>query len=228
MAIGWIQMRLEIAEVSSCIEEADKGYRSSSDDEGDKDSPWDIQAGHGFLITGLVYRQLITEGYFETNERRVNFRNSSSGSKRSYSGLISIENSAAYIGIKPTFKQLAALVELYIRLIPTIEAIEALAEEFGYNTYYCEVDIYNSKAERLQVWMSGLGRDQYGEERVIVAINILSLGINIPDIRIVLYVEMPFKIADYIQQSGQAGRDRLQSEAIIVQVDIKADEYAAI
>ncbi|KAH6960101.1 hypothetical protein BKA56DRAFT_447470, partial [Ilyonectria sp. MPI-CAGE-AT-0026] len=41
---------------------------------GDEDSPWDIQAGHGSLIAGLVYGRLITEGCFETNERRVNFR----------------------------------------------------------------------------------------------------------------------------------------------------------
>ncbi|KAL6407515.1 hypothetical protein AUP68_08533 [Ilyonectria robusta] len=59
---------------SALIREADKGYGSSSDDEGDEDSPWDIQAGHRSLIAGLVYGRLITEGCFETNERRVNFR----------------------------------------------------------------------------------------------------------------------------------------------------------
>ncbi|KAL6399582.1 hypothetical protein AUP68_10344, partial [Ilyonectria robusta] len=79
----------------------------------------------------------------------------------------------------------------------------------------------DGKAERLRVWMSGLRRDQYGDGRVIVATNALGLGIDVPDIRVVLHIEMPFEMADYAQQSGRAGRDGLRSEAIIVRVDIK-------
>lgn len=66
--------RTAIIVYTTLIGEADKGYGSKSDNEGDKDSLWDIQAGHGSLITGLVYSRLITEGYFETNKRRINFR----------------------------------------------------------------------------------------------------------------------------------------------------------
>ncbi|KAH7144098.1 P-loop containing nucleoside triphosphate hydrolase protein [Dactylonectria estremocensis] len=95
-----------------------------------------------------------------------------------------------------------------------VEATEALAEEFGCDAYYRE--------------MSGLRRDQYGDGRVIVATNALGLGIDVPDIRVVLHIEMPFEMADYAQQSGRAGRDGLRSEAIIVRVDIKADEHAAV
>ncbi|CAM1507683.1 Fc.00g073240.m01.CDS01 [Cosmosporella sp. VM-42] len=52
-----------------------EGEMSGSDDDDEvEDSPWDIQAGHGSLIAGLVYGCLITEGSLETNERRVNFR----------------------------------------------------------------------------------------------------------------------------------------------------------
>ncbi|KAL6416340.1 uncharacterized protein AUP68_00557 [Ilyonectria robusta] len=102
-----------------------------------------------------------------------------------------------------------------------VEATEALAEEFGCDAYHREVDTRDGKAERLRVWMSGLRRDQYGDGRVIVATNALGLGIDVPDIRVVLHIEMPFEMADYAQQSGRAGRDGLRSEAIIVRVDIK-------
>ncbi|KAH7111694.1 hypothetical protein B0J13DRAFT_534228 [Dactylonectria estremocensis] len=69
--------------------------------------------------------------------------------------------------------------------------------------------------------MSGLRRDQYGDRRVIVATNALGLSIDVPNIQVVLHIEMPFEMANYAQQSGRAGRDGLQSEAIIVRVDIK-------
>jgi superfamily II DNA helicase RecQ len=66
--------------------------------------------------------------------------------------------------------------------------------------------------------MSGLERERYGGGRVIVATNALGLGIDVPDIRVVMHVEMPFEMADYAQQSGRAGRDGKRSEAIVVRV----------
>ncbi|KAK7413652.1 hypothetical protein QQZ08_012569, partial [Neonectria magnoliae] len=83
-----------------------------------------------------------------------------------------------------------------------IEATEALAEALGCDAYHREVDTRDGKAERLRVWMSGLKRDQYGDGRVIVATNALGLGIDVPDICLVLHLEMPLEMADYAQQSG--------------------------
>jgi superfamily II DNA helicase RecQ len=47
--------------------------------------------------------------------------------------------------------------------------------------------------------MSGIKHNQYGDRRVIIATNALELGINVPDIRAVIYVEMLKTIADYLQ-----------------------------
>lgn len=102
-----------------------------------------------------------------------------------------------------------------------VEATEAMAEELGCDAYHREVDTRDGKAERLRAWMSGLKRDQYGDGRVIVATNALGLGIDVPDIRVVLHIEMPVEMADYAQQSGRAGRDGLRSEAIVIRVDSK-------
>ncbi|KAL6412376.1 uncharacterized protein AUP68_03578, partial [Ilyonectria robusta] len=349
---------------SALIREADKGYGSGSDDEGDEDSPWDIQAGHRSLIAGLVYGRLITEGCFETNERRVNFQfisqewhrllgfpsavqgfgdtrfrgkqqeavesiiiNKSpivmvigTGTSKSLYfilpaascpggvtvivvPLVSLQGDMLdryqklniscaewrsdrvpgnvsivfttpesamtkrfqdYIeslrvtarldrfvideghtilegtrAFRPTLRELGGLALIGVQMVyltatlpPTREdalfslmntrqATEALAEEFGCDAYHREVDTRDGKAERLRVWISGLRRDQYGDGRVIVATNALGLGIDVPDIRIVLHIEIPFEMADYAQQSGRAGRDGLRSEAIIVRVDIK-------
>jgi superfamily II DNA helicase RecQ len=44
----------------------------------------------------------------------------------------------------------------------------------------------------------------------------LGLGVDIPDIQVVIHTGPPRKIRDYGQESGRAGRDGLPSEAIII------------
>jgi superfamily II DNA helicase RecQ len=52
--------------------------------------------------------------------------------------------------------------------------------------------------------------------RVVVATNALSLGINIPNIRAVVYMDPVTKLRDFGQDSGRAGRDGALSESIII------------
>ncbi|WKT53675.1 hypothetical protein QSH57_004259 [Fusarium oxysporum f. sp. vasinfectum] len=100
----------------------------------------------------------------------------------------------------------------------TVVATGALATELNCDAYHRDVDTRDGKAERLRAWMSGLERERYGGGRVIVATNALGLGIDVPDIGVVMHVEMPFEMADYAQQSGRAGRDGKRSEAIVIRV----------
>lgn len=55
-----------------------------------------------------------------------------------------------------------------------------------------------------------------GKQRVIVAISALGMGVDILDIRCIIYMDWLWSILDYAQESGRAGRDGLQSEAIII------------
>ena len=50
----------------------------------------------------------------------------------------------------------------------------------------------------------------------MVASNAFGLGIDRPDVRAVIHVGPIYKIADYGQESGRAGRDGQASEAIII------------
>jgi superfamily II DNA helicase RecQ len=42
------------------------------------------------------------------------------------------------------------------------------------------------------------------------------MGVDIPDIRCIIYMDWPRTMLDYAQESGRVGRDGLRSEAIII------------
>ena len=52
--------------------------------------------------------------------------------------------------------------------------------------------------------------------RVVVATNALGLGIDIPDIRVVIHMDPPRSLRDFAQESGRAGRDGHVSESIMM------------
>ncbi len=66
--------------------------------------------------------------------------------------------------------------------------------------------------------MDGREGGGLGEGRVIVATNALGLGIDVPDIRVVVHIGFirNLKLKNYSQESGRAGRDGGRSEAIII------------
>ena len=61
------------------------------------------------------------------------------------------------------------------------------------------------------------------EGRTIIATSIFRIGIDITDIRLIVYIGWPRILLDYAQESGRAGRDRLKSEAIII---IRESQFA--
>lgn len=65
-------------------------------------------------------------------------------------------------------------------------------------------------------------RWQSGGSRVMVATNAFGMGIDKPDVRIVIHMDLPDSIGAYFQEAGRAGRDGQKAYAVILYA--KADK----
>ena len=74
-------------------------------------------------------------------------------------------------------------------------------------------------------------RDIVSTGSVIVATNALGLGIDIPNVRLILHMGSPKSLLDFSQESGRAGRDGFDSVSILLHMNkfqIDGDMYSFI
>ena len=66
-----------------------------------------------------------------------------------------------------------------------------------------------------------------GSKRIMVATTAFAMGVSVPDIRLVVHLNLPLSIIDYYQQIGRAGRDGEKSHAVLLYHpdDIALNQY---
>ncbi len=86
-------------------------------------------------------------------------------------------------------------------------------------------DFLKSQGMAAEHFHAGLGSDdkqdvqerfRVGELRVIAATNAFGMGIDKPDIRLVVHADIPGSLENYLQEAGRAGRDREDANCVLL------------
>jgi RecQ family ATP-dependent DNA helicase len=91
----------------------------------------------------------------------------------------------------------------------SIVTTQEVSSALDCHAYYRDVGDAAVKDEIRKAWESADGR-------VVVATNAFGLGIDRPDVRVVVHIGPVYQMRNYSQESGRAGRDGKRSEAIIL------------
>ncbi len=85
-----------------------------------------------------------------------------------------------------------------------------ILNEAGINATFFHAGLDNAvKDQRQKDW-------QNDRIRVIVATNAFGMGIDKPDVRVVIHMDCPDSLEAYFQEAGRAGRDGLKSYAVLL------------
>lgn len=102
---------------------------------------------------------------------------------------------------------------IYVRSRKATQEVAAWLNKRGIRSSFYNAGLtFEERTLRQDEWIQN-------KTRVMVATNAFGMGIDKPDVRIVIHIDVPENLEAYYQEAGRAGRDGLRSYAVILYQD---------
>ena len=99
---------------------------------------------------------------------------------------------------------------VYVRSRRLTQVVAQQLEADGITATYYHAGMATSERDKRQtLWMKG-------HCRVMVATNAFGMGIDKPDVRFVIHLDLPDSLEAYFQEAGRAGRDGAPASAVLI------------
>jgi ATP-dependent DNA helicase RecQ len=102
---------------------------------------------------------------------------------------------------------------IYVRSLKATQELARWLNKKNISTSFYHAGLpHEERARRQDEWIQN-------KSRVMVATNAFGMGIDKPDVRVVIHLDLPENLESYYQEAGRAGRDGLRSYAVILYQD---------
>ncbi len=124
-----------------------------------------------------------------------------------------------FFKLKQILTKIKAPAILYVQTRKEAEKTSAFLNRAGFaSTYYHGGMVAAEKKKAYEEWFCE-------KKTTMVATNAFGMGIDKPNIRVVIHLQLPYSIENYLQEAGRAGRDGKKAFSVLLKNNSDLDRF---
>ena len=173
----------------------------------------DIRETIGGTVPILALTATATKGVVDDIQNQLQFKKKNVFSKsfeRSNLAYIVRHSESKQEDIVDISNKIKGSTIVYVRSRKRTKEISDFLNQQGCSSDYYHAGLTsNDKTEKQNAWKND-------ETKIMVCTNAFGMGIDKPNVRLVIHVDLPNSIEEYFQEAGRAGRDERKAYAVIL------------